>query len=236
MHAKSILVTFGYLLFDSSIITVGFYENQPLVPDAIPKGYIYGINGIKSVNSTASTPKSATATTTATAAPNPVAKTVANLATASNLTSNPTPKTTASSLAAGIPLKRLLQASSLPALPMAAPTLASNIPNITAKDPAIIKPNVQNASTVQPGPAYIALNPADFVPDQQSQTAQLLRNSASNATRFRLTPIVTNYTLFDYLMQGDGMIDTNDTIQSLLFEQSVIVPKTQKSAIAGQGP
>jgi hypothetical protein len=46
MHAKKLTVTFGYLLYDVSIISVSLYKGERLTPDNIASGYIYGIGSI----------------------------------------------------------------------------------------------------------------------------------------------------------------------------------------------
>jgi hypothetical protein len=50
MHAINLTITFGYLLYDASIITVSFYEGQRFIPDNIADGFIYGINAIIAQN------------------------------------------------------------------------------------------------------------------------------------------------------------------------------------------
>jgi hypothetical protein len=46
MHAKDVTVTFGYLLYDASIISISLYKGERLTPDNIASGYIYGIGSI----------------------------------------------------------------------------------------------------------------------------------------------------------------------------------------------
>jgi hypothetical protein len=46
MHAKNVTVTFGYLLYDASIISISLYKGERLTPDNIASGYIYGIGSI----------------------------------------------------------------------------------------------------------------------------------------------------------------------------------------------
>ncbi len=46
MHAKNVTVTFGYLLYDASIISISLYKGERLTPDSIASGYIYGIGSI----------------------------------------------------------------------------------------------------------------------------------------------------------------------------------------------
>lgn len=47
VHVKDVTVIFGYMLFDSSVITVSLYEGQSLTPGSIPQGFVYGIKTIK---------------------------------------------------------------------------------------------------------------------------------------------------------------------------------------------
>lgn len=47
VNIPSITVVFGFMLFDSSIITVSLYEGQSLIPGSVPQGYVYGIKAIK---------------------------------------------------------------------------------------------------------------------------------------------------------------------------------------------
>lgn len=47
LHVKNITITFGYLLYDASAITVSLYEGQMLVPGSVAQGYIFGIQQIK---------------------------------------------------------------------------------------------------------------------------------------------------------------------------------------------
>jgi hypothetical protein len=53
MDAKDVTVNFGYLLYDASVISVGFYEGQWLIPNSIADGYIYGISFITAQNTNA---------------------------------------------------------------------------------------------------------------------------------------------------------------------------------------
>jgi hypothetical protein len=46
MHAKNVTIIFGYMLYDSSTITVSLYRGQRLTPDNVASGYIYGIGAV----------------------------------------------------------------------------------------------------------------------------------------------------------------------------------------------
>lgn len=46
MHVKNVTITFGYLLYDASAVTVSLYEGQMLVPGSIAQGYIFGIRQV----------------------------------------------------------------------------------------------------------------------------------------------------------------------------------------------
>lgn len=47
---KDVTVIFGFMLFDSSVITVSLFEGQSLTPGNIPQGFVYGIKTIKTAH------------------------------------------------------------------------------------------------------------------------------------------------------------------------------------------
>lgn len=55
LHVKDITITFGYLLYDASAVTVSLYEGQMLVPGSVAQGYIFGIKQINAQSHLAST-------------------------------------------------------------------------------------------------------------------------------------------------------------------------------------
>ena len=48
MHVKDITITFGYILYDMSIVTVSLYEGQILVPGSVTQEFIFGIRQVNS--------------------------------------------------------------------------------------------------------------------------------------------------------------------------------------------
>lgn len=55
-HATTVTVYFGYMMFDFRKITISLSEGQPLDPDSIPYGYVFGIGGILARQSTSPRP------------------------------------------------------------------------------------------------------------------------------------------------------------------------------------
>ena len=48
-HVRNVTIIFGYMIYDSSKITINLYEGQHLIPGNIAKDYIYGIRSIKTI-------------------------------------------------------------------------------------------------------------------------------------------------------------------------------------------
>lgn len=49
VHVRNVTIIFGYMIFDSSKITISVFEGQSLTPGNIAKDFIYGIRTINSI-------------------------------------------------------------------------------------------------------------------------------------------------------------------------------------------
>jgi hypothetical protein len=200
MHAKDVTVYFGFLLYDASVITVGFYEGQRLIPDTIPDGYIYGISLITAQNTTSGRRL----------------QLIPNLpsapATLSPRVTVPTPK---------MPLINAINPVNIyPTIVQLNSTQSSSASSTTITNSSY--PAAAAAKRV----VSPAIQPQAYIPPRQSSTAQVLRSGANQVI---LTPKSVDSTLFSAVMQSDGIIDANPTALSTLQQLGVVPYSYQKA-------
>lgn len=203
MHVKNVTITLGYILYDSSQITVSLYSGQRLTPDNVASGYIYGIGAI-----------------------------LPQTTYGRRLQVIPAPTAKATSASALPSIDAYNTVNVFPTVTKHGSSQAdASTPARTSSPPSKATPSM-SASVPSASFARSAAPPSSssFIPPRQSPTAAVLRSGSNQVV---LTAKAVNSALMSAVMQPDGVLDANETALSTLKSLGVIPYQPAGKRLAG---